>query len=125
MFNAVLMMGGLGLFVGIGLAMASKIFYVYIDPKVAAIDDILPGANCGGCGMPGCGANAEAIVAGKASPDSCVAAGDDVTEAIASVMGVSVESKEPDIAILGCSYGIAKSERLSCCSFTWWRYESL
>ncbi|HSO20179.1 MAG TPA: (Fe-S)-binding protein [Desulfosarcina sp.] len=107
---AIILMGGLGLVVGIGLALASKIFYVYVDPKVVAIDDVLPGANCGGCGMPGCSANAEAIVAGKASPNSCVAAGDDVALAIAGILGVSVEAKEPDIALPGCTYGVADAD---------------
>ena len=78
MMQAVFIMGGLGVVVGIGLAIASKVFYVYVDPKITAVDDALPGANCGGCGLPGCMPNAEAIVAGKASPNSCVAAGPDV-----------------------------------------------
>ena len=107
---AIILMGGLGLVVGIGLALASKIFYVYVDPQIVAIDDVLPGANCGGCGMPGCSANAEAIVAGKASPNSCVAAGDDVAHAIAAILGVSVEAKEPDIALPGCTYGVADAD---------------
>ena len=65
MVSALIMMGGLGLVIGIALAAASKIFYVYVDPKIVAVDETLPGANCGGCGYPGCSANAEAIVAGK------------------------------------------------------------
>jgi formate dehydrogenase beta subunit len=96
--------------VGIGLALASKIFYVYVDPKIVAVDDALPGANCGGCGLPGCSANAEAIVAGKAAPNSCVAAGEDVALAIAAILGVSVEAKEPDIALPGCTYGVADAD---------------
>ncbi len=107
---AIILMGGLGLVVGIGLALASKIFYVYVDPKIVAIDDVLPGANCGGCGLPGCSANAEAIVAGQASPNSCVAAGEDVALAIAGILGVSVEAKEPDIALPGCTYGVADAD---------------
>jgi NADPH-dependent glutamate synthase beta subunit-like oxidoreductase/NAD-dependent dihydropyrimidine dehydrogenase PreA subunit len=107
---AIILMGGLGLVVGIGLALASKIFYVYVDPQIVAIEDVLPGANCGGCGLPGCSANAEAIVAGKASPNSCVAAGEDVALAIAGILGVSVEAKEPDIALPGCTYGVANAE---------------
>lgn len=110
MLVALYMMGGLGIAVGVGLALASKIFYVYVDPKILAIDDELPGANCGGCGLPGCTANAEAIVEGKAEPDSCVAAGDDVTAAIAEIMGVSIEAKEPDIALPGCTYGVGDAE---------------
>ena len=45
MQEALFMLGGLGLVVGIGLALASKIFYVYVDPKILAVEDALPGAN--------------------------------------------------------------------------------
>ena len=110
MIIAIALMGGLGLVVGIGLAIASKVFYVYVDPLILAVDDILPGANCGGCGMPGCSANAEAIVAGKAAPNSCVAAGPETAEAIAAILGVSVEATEPDIALPGCTYGVADAD---------------
>ena len=107
---AIILMGGLGLVVGVCLALASKVFYVYVDPKIVAVEEVLPGANCGGCGMPGCSANAEAIVAGQASPNSCVAAGDEVALAIAGILGVSVEAKEPDIALPGCTYGVADAD---------------
>lgn len=105
MLESVFLMGGLGLIIGGALALASKVFYVYVDPKVAAIDDVLPGANCGGCGYPGCSSNAEAVVKGLSSPDSCVAAGADVAAAIAAIMGVSLGEKEPEIAKPGCYYG--------------------
>ncbi|MDJ0810012.1 MAG: RnfABCDGE type electron transport complex subunit B [Desulfobacterales bacterium] len=108
---ALIMLGGIGITVGIVLAAASKIFYVYVDPKILAIEDVLPGANCGGCGLPGCSANAEAIVAGRAGANSCVAAGSDVAEAIAGIMGLSIEAKEPDIARPGCYYGVAKADQ--------------
>jgi len=110
MIDVVFMMGGLGLLVGVGLAVASKVFYVYIDPQILEVEDALPGANCGGCGLPGCSANAEAIVAGRAAPNSCVAAGPDVAEIIAAILGVSVEAKEPDIARPGCTYGVANAD---------------
>ncbi len=104
MLQAVLLLGVLGVLIGTVLAIASKAFYVYEDPKVVAIDDILPGANCGGCGLPGCNANAEAIVNGLASVNSCVAAGDEVAMDIAEVMGVSVSDQEPEFAGPGCYY---------------------
>ena len=110
MVVAISIMGIMGVIVGIGLAVASKVFYVYVDPKILAVDDALPGANCGGCGYPGCGSNAEAIVAGKSPPSSCVAAGADVAEAIAAIMGMSVEAKEPDIARPGCTYGVEDAD---------------
>jgi NADPH-dependent glutamate synthase beta subunit-like oxidoreductase/Pyruvate/2-oxoacid:ferredoxin oxidoreductase delta subunit len=110
MTAALLMMGGLGLAIAAVLAVASKLFYVFVDPKIEAVTSALPGANCGGCGQPGCSANAEAIVAGKASPSSCVAAGPDVAEAIAVIMGVAVEAREPDIARPGCYFGVPKAD---------------
>ncbi len=110
MLTAILLMGGLGITVGIGLAIASKVFYVYVDPLILAVEDALPGANCGGCGLPGCSSNAEAIVAGRAAPNSCVAAGPETAQAIAAILGVSVEAKEPDIALPGCTYGVADAD---------------
>ena len=108
---AVIIMGGLGLVIGICLAVASKVFYVYVDPLILAVDDVLPGANCGGCGFPGCSANAEAVVAGTSPPTSCVAAGEETAEAIAALLGLSIEAKEPDIALPGCIYGVAEADQ--------------
>ncbi len=105
MIQSILMMGGLGVAIGTALVIASKAFYVYEDPKVVAIDDVLPGANCGGCGFPGCTANAEAIVKGEQDVNSCVAAGEETAMAIAAIMGVSMSEKEPEFAGAGCYYG--------------------
>ncbi len=111
MLTGILIMGGLGAVCGLGLALASKIFYVYVDPKIEAVSAALPGANCGGCGFPGCGANAEAIVAGKSTAGSCVAGGPDVAADIARILGVSLEAKEPDFARPGCTYGYQDADR--------------
>ena len=105
MLQSILMMGGLGVLISTALVIASKAFYVYEDPTVLAIDDALPGANCGGCGYPGCMPNAQAIADGKQAVNSCVAAGDDVAQAIAAIMGVSVVDREPEFAGPGCYYG--------------------
>ena len=110
MTEALIMMGGLGLAVGLVLAVAAKVFYVYVDPQIEAVASALPGANCGGCGLPGCAANAEAIVAGKSAPNSCVAAGPEVAEAIADLLGVAVKDVEPDIARPGCYFGVGKAD---------------
>jgi Na+-translocating ferredoxin:NAD+ oxidoreductase RNF subunit RnfB len=45
MTTALILMGGMGLIISGVLALASKVFYVYVDPKVEAVDDALPGAN--------------------------------------------------------------------------------
>jgi formate dehydrogenase beta subunit len=110
MLTGVFIMGLLGAVCGAGLAIASKVFYVYVDPKIEAVGEALPGANCGGCGLPGCSANAVAIVEGKASPSSCVAGGEELAAEIATIMGVKVEAKEPDIARPGCTYGVEEAD---------------
>ncbi len=114
MFEALILMGGLGIVIGSSLAVASKVFYVYVDPKVEAIDEALPGANCGGCGFPGCSPNAQAIVDGKSGVDSCVAAGSDVARIIAGIMGVSVSEKEPEYASPGCYYDKSETDMKYC-----------
>ncbi len=110
MLEALLTLGLMGLVVGVGLSLASKIFYVYVDPLIVAVDSALPGANCGGCGYPGCSANAEAIVQGKSGPDSCVAGGDELTQQIAALLGMEVTAREPDIAKPGCYYSVKDAD---------------
>lgn len=111
MIGGLLIMGSVAMLCGLGLALASRVFYVYVDPKIEAVTEALPGANCGGCGLPGCSANAEAIVAGKASPSSCVAGGPDLAAEIAEILGVKLEAREPDVARPGCTYGYQDADR--------------
>jgi ADP-ribosylglycohydrolase len=61
---SILVLSGLGALFGAILSFASKIFYVEVDPKVQAVRDCLAGANCGGCGYPGCDGYAAAVAAG-------------------------------------------------------------
>jgi len=110
MLTGLIVLGGLGALCGVGLAVAAKLFYVYVDPKIEAVTEALPGANCGGCGFPGCGANAEAIVKGKSSPSSCVAGGSDVGPSVAAILGVASEVREPDVARPGCTYGFQDAD---------------
>ena len=63
---AILILTGLGLIFGFGLAFASKVFHVEEDTRVEDIANMLPNANCGACGYPGCHGFAEAIIEGSA-----------------------------------------------------------
>ena len=63
---AIAILGGLGLVFGLVLAAASMIFYVESDPRLDQLNVCLPGANCGGCGFPGCDGYAQAVADGKA-----------------------------------------------------------
>ena len=51
---AVCIVAGIGLIAGLLLAVLSKIMAVPVDEKAAAVEEVLPGANCGACGFSGC-----------------------------------------------------------------------
>ncbi|MBQ6817744.1 MAG: RnfABCDGE type electron transport complex subunit B [Bacilli bacterium] len=69
---AFLLLGGLGLFFGIILAICAKIFYVKEDTRVEDVKNMLPNYNCGSCGYPGCVGFAEALVNKEANdPSRC------------------------------------------------------
>ena len=72
---AVVVLGALAIVFGLILAVAAKVFEVEVDPRLPEIQACLAGANCGGCGYPGCGGCAEAILAGKAPVTACAPAG--------------------------------------------------
>jgi len=77
----------LGLGFGIILAVAGKIFASEPDERIEMIVDVLPSANCGGCGFAGCAALAEAIVKGEAKTNACPVGGAEMSEKIAGIMG--------------------------------------
>ena len=52
----------LGLLLAAILAIANKRLFVYEDPRIAEVEGLLAGANCGGCGYPGCSGAAAAVV---------------------------------------------------------------
>jgi formate dehydrogenase beta subunit len=105
-----LAIGGLGVVAAAGLGAAAKIFAVEVDPRVEAIEEALPGANCGGCGFAGCASCAMAIAAGKCDANVCVAGGPEVAEEVASIMGVELVYREPEFALPNCTYGIERAE---------------
>ena len=105
MIEAIVSLSGLGLVAGLGLAVASKVFAVHVDPKVAAIDEALLGTNCGACGFPGCAGLAAAIVNGEAAVTDCLPGGEDVANAVAAIMGVDAEAAEKEVAVVLCKGG--------------------
>ena len=98
-------MGGLGVLFSVGLAIANKKLYVEEDSRIGQISDHLPGANCGGCGYPGCGAFAENIVSAKAEISGCPVNDEDGAIEIAKIMGVSATIGERKIARVFCRGG--------------------
>lgn len=105
MIEAVLFMLGLGLVCSSLLSAASKIFYVYEDPRIAEVEGVLAGANCGGCGFAGCSAAAGAIVYGKATPSACIVGGMESAINVARIMGLDPGTAEPKKSLNECNGG--------------------
>lgn len=93
---AVVILGATGLVMGLFLAFASKKFEVKVDERVSAITACLPGANCGGCGFPGCGGYADAVVNKGAKPNMCAPGGAAVADKICEIMGMTAEANTGD-----------------------------
>ena len=100
---AIAILGGLGLIFGLVLAAASKVFHVETDPRLDALNECLPGANCGGCGFAGCGAYAEAVLNGEAEIGKCAAGGNECAVGMAAVMGVQAQEVTRKVAMVRCS----------------------
>ena len=88
----------MGILFAILLGIAAKVFAVEVDERVPLVRECLPGANCGGCGYPGCDGMAAAIVEGRAPVNGCPVGGAAAAEKIAAVMGVTVEPGERKVA---------------------------
>ena len=80
----------MGIVFAILLGVAAKVFAVEVDERVPLVRECLPGANCGGCGFPGCDGLAAAIVEGRAPVNGCPVGGAAAAEKIAKVLGVEV-----------------------------------
>ncbi len=102
---AVLVLGALGLIFGAVLAIAGKVFAVEKDERYDAILELLPGANCGGCGFAGCASYADAIVNEGADISCCPASTDEARAEIARIMGVSLTKNERLTALVRCNGG--------------------
>ncbi len=100
---APVVLGVLGVIFGSILAFASKVFAVEKDPREEEISAILPGANCGGCGYPGCSGYATAVVKGIAPVTACTPGGAELAAQIGEIMGVTAEVGARKVAEVLCS----------------------
>lgn len=105
LFPAVPFMIALGVILAAVLAAAVRKLYVYEDPRIDEVEEMLPHVNCGACGYAGCRAFAEATVKGEASPSKCTVNSAEGNEAIAQFLGVSLGSQEKIVARLACQGG--------------------
>jgi len=98
-------MAGLGLLLAGLLGLANRKLYVFEDPRIAAVEGMLPHSNCGACGSPGCRQFAEALVQGAKDPGLCTVGKREELASIASFLGVAVGDHEKRVARLACAGG--------------------
>jgi Na+-translocating ferredoxin:NAD+ oxidoreductase RNF subunit RnfB len=102
---AIAILTGLGLLFATILAIAYKKLKVEEDPRIDEVEELLPGANCGACGSPGCRAFAERVVSGDANPGKCTVSSPEGVAHIADFMGVEVSQEEKRVARVLCAGG--------------------
>ncbi|MCD8210418.1 MAG: Fe-S cluster domain-containing protein, partial [Prevotella sp.] len=88
------------------LYVCSKKFAVHEDPRIGQVTAVLPGANCGGCGYPGCGGLASALVKaadqGSLEGLMCPVGGANVMGQVADLLGMAIANTEPMVAVVRC-----------------------
>ncbi|MGE5384428.1 MAG: (Fe-S)-binding protein [Betaproteobacteria bacterium] len=108
-FSSLAIAGGfmlaLGVVLALALAFANRKLFVYEDPRIGDVEDLLPKSNCGACGMPGCRGFAEKVVAGEIVPAQCSVSSDEQKDAIARYLGVDAGNVEKRVARLACAGG--------------------
>ncbi len=87
------------------LAFANRKLYVFEDPRIGEVEDLLPKSNCGACGQAGCRAFAEKAVAGDVAPAQCTVSSPEQRDSIADLLGVAAGDIEKKVARLACAGG--------------------
>ena len=100
--SAIILLLLLGLLLGLVIGLVVKFFGVQRDEREEAVEALLPGANCGGCGAAGCTAFARALVAAAATPDQCPASTPENLRRVAALLGVEVVERAPVVAVVRC-----------------------
>lgn len=110
----IISLSAIGAVAAIILYFVAQKFKVYEDPRIDQVEEILPAANCGGCGYPGCRGFADALVkADDLSPFFCPVGGNETMAKAAEILGKAVEAKDPLVAVVRCSGSPANRERVN------------
>ena len=114
---AVCVLGLIGLASAVILFVVSHKFAVHEDPRIGQVSAVLPQANCGGCGYPGCAGFAAACVkaadGGSLEGKLCPVGGQPVMQQVADILGLSVEASAPKVAVVRCNGTCENRPRLA------------
>ena len=111
--QATAIMTGLALFFAVVLTVAWRFLRVAEDPLLEALDEALPGSNCGACGEPGCKAFAAKLISREAAPSGCTVSSADGINAIAELLGVDAGEARKRVARLACAGGKGQAHTLA------------
>ncbi len=101
---SVITLSSIGVLSAIILYFIAQKFKIIEDPRIDEISELLPGANCGGCGFAGCRNLAETIIKnGSLDNISCPVGGNELLKKIGPIIGQVAEEKEPTIAVIRCN----------------------
>ncbi len=98
-------MAGLGVLLSGALAVANRYLWVYEDPRIDDLEELLPKSNCGACGTAGCRPFAEALIKGDLTPANCTVCSSDDIGQIADYLGVDAGDVVKRVARLACAGG--------------------
>jgi RnfABCDGE-type electron transport complex B subunit len=101
---AVLSLSIIGILSAVILYFVAQKFKVFEDPRIDEVEQVLPGANCGGCGFPGCRGFADACVKADSLEEMlCPVGGSGTMEKIAAKLGLKAGIVEPLVAVVRCN----------------------
>ncbi len=107
LFTAVITLGVIALISAVILYVVSAKFSVEEDPRIGQVQNVLPGANCGGCGFAGCAGMATALVdgvdAGHIEGLYCPVGGTSVMEQVAGLLGITIAAGSQKVAVVRCN----------------------
>ena len=115
--SAVLVLGAIALVSAVILYVCSKKFAVKEDPRLGQVVEVLPGANCGGCGFAGCSGLAGALVkaadAGSLEGLMCPVGGSEVMGKVADLLGMAIANAEAKVAVVRCNGTCESRQRIA------------
>ena len=100
--TAVILLIVMGIVLGLGIGLTVKFFGTETDPRIEAVEALLPSANCGACGFAGCADFARALVGGDAETSQCPSSSSEAVERICALLGVTAGTREAKVAVVMC-----------------------
>lgn len=100
MLLVIMILSAMGVILGLLLGIAARYFKVEEDPLIETVEHMLPGANCGQCGFPGCAGAAAALVDGQAKASCCPPGGKALAEELAEFLNLPLDDNAQEVDLM-------------------------